>query len=116
RRVAARRPPDRRLVDVNDLVEVFHALDGIVSACRPASAMQQLSQPAVQHIEHQRALATARYTGDHHQLAKRDVHIHILEVVLARTPDAQQLAVAVAPLRRERDTPPPGEERASYRV
>ena len=45
----------------------------------------------VQRVECQAGLARTAQTRDHHQLVARDVQVDILQVVRARTPDADGL-------------------------
>src|SRR3989442_869931 len=56
-RVAARRAPDRRLVDVDDLVDVLGALDARVCAGPVLGAVQHLRERAVEDVVDERGLA-----------------------------------------------------------
>ncbi len=86
--VGARRAPDGRLVDVDDLVQVLQALDALVLARLGVRAVQLAGQRLVQDLDHQGGLARAGHAGDAHQLAQRDRDVDVLQVVLARAHDA----------------------------
>ena len=49
---------------------------------------------AKQDIEGQRGLARAGHAGDHREAAARDLHVHILQIVLARMVDADRPVAA----------------------
>ena len=74
----------------------------VVRAGAILGAVHQLRQPLVEHLHHQRGLAAAADAGDRDELAQRDAHVDVLEVVLARAADDQVVAVALAPLLRAR--------------
>ena len=82
RRVRARRAPDRRLVDLDDLVELVEAEHGGVRARALARAVQAVGHRLEQDLVDQRRLARARHAGDARQHAQRDVDVERLEVVL----------------------------------
>ena len=84
RRVRARRAPDRRLVDGDDLVELLEAVDRAVRARALARAVQAVGDRLVEHVVDERRLARAGHAGDAGQHAQRDVHVDVAQVVLAR--------------------------------
>ena len=96
RRVGARRAADRRLVDVDDLVEMLEALDRV----ERGRVLQRPVQPArhglVERVDDQRRLAAARHAGDAGEGAERDLGRHVLEVVAARADDLQRCAPSAA--------------------
>ena len=94
RRVRARRPADGRLVDVHHLVQVFDPLDRLVPARPLLGAVDAHVERLVQHLVHQARLAAAADAGDADELAQREAHVHMLQVVLAGPADDQILAVA----------------------
>src|SRR6185503_17015387 len=49
----------------------------------------------IDRVEGERGLARAREAGEHHQLVARDLHVDILQVVLARAADRDH-AVEIA--------------------
>ena len=99
-RVAAGRPADGRLVDVDDLVHVVQAVDAVARAGAVLGAVEALRQPFVEHLVDQRGLAGAGDAGDADQLAEREVHVQAAQVVLPRVLHAQPLAVPLAPRER----------------
>ena len=94
-RVGARRAPDGRLVDVDDLVQYArcprcaHIRPGWV--CAPVQAWRQ---GVVEDIDHQRGFTRSGHPGDADQLAQRDLDVNILQVVGTRPDDGQVFAVA----------------------
>ena len=82
-RVGARRPPDRALVDLDDLVDVLGALERVVRADRFARPVQLAGQGPVQDLGHERALAAPRHAGHRHERPERDAQVHVPQVVLA---------------------------------
>ena len=61
--VAARRAADRRLVDVDDLVEVLDALDRLVRGRLLVRAVERARHRGVERVVDQRRLARARDAG-----------------------------------------------------
>ena len=105
RRVRARRAADRRLVDVDDLVDVLGArrcgrsarrstcessslvlvvLVGFVAVRRVAGA-----QPVQQDVVDQRDFARAADAGDADEQAERDLDVDVLEVVVPGADDRE---------------------------
>src|SRR5438105_3561893 len=105
RGVRTRRSPDRRLVDVNDLVDVLDALDLVVRSRPLLRARDDLREPAIKDLVDERALPGARYAGDRHELSERDPHVDVLQVVLARAADDNRLRLWLPPARRHWDAP-----------
>ena len=85
RRTGARRPADRRLVDLEHAVEPLPA--GEIGAAEefhglpPARVSDQLEQIRVEHIARERALAAARHAGDHGESLERNACSDVVEVV-----------------------------------
>ncbi len=79
----------RHAVDAVDLRPV-HPVEELPRVGREGLDVAALAL-GVQRVEHQRGLARTRHAGDHHQLAGRDVEVDVLQVVLARTADADRL-------------------------
>ena len=80
-RVRARRAPDGRLVDVDHLVEEFHALDLVVGRGMLAALVQLARGGLVQRLDHQRGFAAARNAGDAGQRAQRNGRRDVLQIV-----------------------------------
>ncbi len=98
RRVRARGAPDRRLVDIDDLVEVLEAGDALVGAGDDARAEEMARKRLLEDILHERALARPRHTGHRHEEPKREFGRHVAEVVLLRPLDANHaLRIARTP-------------------
>src|SRR3954471_4677861 len=116
RRVRSRRPANRRLVDLDDLVDVLDALERVVGADLLTRLVQLARQGVVQDVGHERALATARDAGHGGEGPERELDVEIAEVVRAGVANDELLAVALPPLRRNRDRPLAAKERASDRA
>ncbi len=82
--VRAGRAADRRLVDVDDLVDVLRALDLLVPARHFARPVDLLHQRGVQDVADERALAAAAHAGDGDETPERKLDVDVLQVVLAR--------------------------------
>ena len=102
-RVAARGPADRRLVDVDDLVDVLDALDLLVLAGALLGPVEGLSKAAVEDVVDERRLATAAHPGDADEEAEGELHGQRLEIVLGGTGDGESPAVGGAAQRRDGD-------------
>src|SRR6202012_1840609 len=84
RRVGARRAADRRLVDVDDLVDLRQAVDPVVRAGAQFRLVQAVGDRGGERLIDQRRLARAGDPGDAAEDAEREVDVDALEVVLAR--------------------------------
>ena len=115
RRVRARRAPDRRLVDLDDLVELVEAEHRGVRPRALARAVQAVGDRLEQDLVDQRRLARARHAGDAGQHAQRDVDVERLEVVLLGAPDLQVAGRRTPPL-GHRDRARAGQELAGERL
>ena len=105
RRIRARRLAYRRLVDVDDLVEVFYAFYLAELARLLLRAVGDARDSLVEYLVHKARLARARHARYEHQLARRDLHVYVLEVVLGRAEDLEVFARAVPAHHRHRDVP-----------
>ena len=74
-RVRPRRAPDRRLVDVDDLVDLVEARDALVRARPLLGPVQPVGDRLVEHLVDQRRLARAGHAGDGSEHAERDLHV-----------------------------------------
>ena len=113
-RVGSRRAADRRLVDVDDLVEEFEAGEVIVRGRVHARAVEPPAHGLVQRVDHQRRLAAARDAGHRDEQAERYVDGDVLEVVAGSAVEVKLLALLAArrrsggismPMRPERYAP-----------
>jgi len=102
-RVRPGRAPDRRLVDVDDLVEVLGAFDGLVPAGHVLRAVHTLHERAVEDVVDERGLAAAAHPGDRDEAPERELDVDALEVVLTRVAHREpRVTRGSAPL-RDRD-------------
>src|SRR5277367_286834 len=117
RGIGARGAADRRLVDVDHLVELLQPLDVIVRRGRIAGAVEMARDRLVERIDRQGRLAAAGYAGDASEQAERNRGGDVLQIVAARADDAQ-----LAPRRRraapvrDRNEPLAGEIGAGERI
>ena len=103
RRVGPRRAPDRRLVHVDDLVEVLDAGDPLVLARRHLRRVDALHQHRQEDVADQRRLARTGHAGDRDEVAERDLDREVLQVVLTGTLDDESLEPLRPALLRNRD-------------
>ncbi len=92
RGVGARGAADGRLVDINNFIEPFNALDPVMRARMVAVVVQLLRDGFVQRFDNQRGFAAARDPGHTSKGAEWDIHIDPFEVVVPRTDDADLAA------------------------
>ena len=81
-RAGTRRSAQRRLIDLDDLVELLQSLDGIVPAGLRRQQPQMPAGGVAQDIAGQRTFAGAADAGHAHQSAQRNRHVDVLEVVV----------------------------------
>ena len=94
--------PDGGLVDGDDLVQLFHALDALVPAGNGSGPVQLPGQGLVENLVNQRTLAGAGNAGDAGHHAQREVHVNVLQVVL-RSPLHRNPTAGLTPLGRHRN-------------
>ena len=85
--VGARCAPDRRLVDVDDLVEMLQALKAGIGRRRIRGTVELAGERLVQRLDDQRGLAAAGDAGDAGERAERDRGGDVLEIVSRRAFD-----------------------------
>src|SRR5437764_14188514 len=113
--VGARRAADRRLVDVDDLIQVVQARDGVVLAGPLARAEEVLRHAFVEDVADQGALARAGDARDADEGPQRKRDVDVLEVVRARTRDLEHVPVALTPPPWHGDGALPAQELARQR-
>ena len=86
-RIRSRRAPDRRLIDLDHLVDELDALDAVVRAGLVAGPVERARERLVEDVVDERGLARPADAGDRRQHAERDPHVDVLQVVLARAAD-----------------------------
>ena len=108
--VGAGRSTDGRLVDRDELVEVFDSFDTLVSTRFVGSSMQSCPQGFGEDVVHQRAFSRSGNSGHADETSERKSDIDVLEVMVASSDDGQCFPVAAAPFVLERDPPLATEE------
>ena len=116
RRVRSRRAADRRLIDLDHLVDQVDAFDLVVRARLVGGAVELARQRLVQDVVDQRALAGSADAGDGDQPAERDLHVDVLQVVGAGALDDDLALGFLAARLRRRDRALPAEIRAGQRA
>src|SRR6185369_15703929 len=96
RGVGARGAADRRLVDVDDLVELLEHGDLLVRAGGDARAVQVAGRGRIERVDGERRLAAAADAGDAGEGAERELHRDVGQVVGGRALDGNELARALA--------------------
>src|SRR5690606_7401941 len=87
RRVRARRAADGRLVDVDDLVDIFEAVDALVLGRDLARAHDAAGGGLVERLDQEGRLAAAGNARDGREDAERDRGRDILQIVSFRSDD-----------------------------
>ena len=103
RRIGPRRATDRRLVDVDDLVDILRAANFPVRSRSGPSAVNLLRQRFIKNFIDQRALAGTGNPGHRRKHAQRKPHIDAGQIVFRRPEHFHPLAVGRAPLFRHRN-------------
>jgi len=103
-RVGARRLADGRLVHKHHVAQLLGAQQAVVRAGRFGGLAEVAHERGCQHVLHQAGLAGAGHAGHHHQPLQRNLHRHVLQVVLARAfQDEARRAVGHRPLEAHAD-------------
>src|SRR6185369_12901303 len=109
RRVGAGGAADRRLVDVDHLVELLEARDFLARAADDACAVQGAGGAGVERVDGERGLAAAAYAGHAGERAQGKLYGHTLKVVCGSAVDGDMLARSLATGLVERDLASAGE-------
>ncbi len=109
-RVGPRRPPDRGLVDLDQLVDLVEPVDAGVPPRNHPGAVEAVGQHPREDVVHQGGLARSGHPGDRHQRPEGERDVDPPQVVLPGA-DHGQLPPPVdpAPLGRHRDGVPTGQ-------
>src|SRR3989338_5206672 len=104
RRIGARRPPDRALVDEYRATKILCATEflRIVDFCGPESLIEARLQVAVQDFVQECRFARTGDSRDTHELAERHVDIYVLYIELVRAANFYLALIGCPPLRRQR--------------
>ena len=106
-RVRPRRAADRRLIDLDQPIELRHAAQTLVRRRPRFGAVELPRQRPGQRFDHQRALARAAHAGDAHQQPERNLDVDVLQIVRRRTGELQHPRLRrLAPLGRQRNRLP----------
>ena len=81
-----------------------------------ARTVELAGELAVEDLGHERALARPGHAGHGDEPTEREADVDVLEVVGTGAADGERLAVALPPLRRDRDDPLPPQEGAGDRA
>ena len=108
-----RGPPDRRLVDGDDLVELLHAVDALVETGWHLRGVDPLHQRAQQDLVDQGRLSGTGHARDTDELPERELDADVLQVVLLGTHNRDDVAVPRTTSTGYRDGAFPGQVLAS---
>ena len=97
-RIRARRPANRRLVYVHNLVYVLDSRNRIAVPRTLSRSVESLRQLLVQDFVDERALPRTRHARYANELTQRYLHVNVPQVVLSRPLDSDGLADALPPL------------------
>ena len=93
RGIRARRPADRRLVDVDDAVQILEAEERLMLPRLVVRAVEDVRRRFVEHVIDERALAGTGNARDRGHAPERDRDVDVLEVVRRGAFDAQKIMV-----------------------
>ena len=91
------------LIDIDDLVELFHPFDPVIIPRLGMRAVQLARQSAVENIHHQGGFARTGDAGDADQFSQWNIHIQILKIVGSGANDGQVFSVPDAAFLRHGD-------------
>ena len=74
RRIGARRPPDGRLINIDDLVDIFQPVNNLMPPRLALSVIQAGGDALIEDLVNQRAFAGAGDAGHQRQHAERKLH------------------------------------------
>ena len=95
-RVASRSASNRRLVNFDDLVDVFETFQVVKLADRFFGIVEHAGKFTAQNLVHKRTLARARNARDYcKRTAKRDFNINVPEIVFASTANLELWRILV---------------------
>src|ERR1700694_1524010 len=114
--IGARRAADRRLVDVDDLIDEVQPGDLAGATRTVLRPVEVLRHAPIQNVTDERALAGPADSGNANQFAQREIDIDVLQVVLGCSANDAHLTVALAPSRGQRDRSLAAQKRAGDRL
>src|SRR5690348_848079 len=90
--IRTRGAADRRLIDLDDFIDVLDTENHFVRARRLHGAVQLLRQSAVKNVVNERGFAGTGHAGDDGQQAEWNVDVDILEIVGAGAENVKSLS------------------------
>ena len=115
RGVRSRRAPDGALVDIDHLVQRFDSVDAVVVAGPGMRAVEVAQKRLLDNLVDEARFSAAGNARHADELAQRNLHVDILEVVRARAVDDERLTVARPARCGNRNAHAPAEVRARDR-
>src|SRR5713226_8064217 len=106
--IRARSTSNWRLVNINDFVKKFNALNSIVRARLSMSTIQGMSQFPVHDVGNEGALARAGNTCNHNKFPEWNIDRNIFEIILARARNSQGPSIAFTTYAWQWNTLAPG--------
>ena len=94
-RIGARCASDGTLVNGDDLVQIFHAVDPVMLAGMRLHAVELHAQLFIENLVDQTGFAAAGHAGDAGKGAQRNGHIDVFQVILPGAADGQPFAAAL---------------------
>src|ERR1700722_19194764 len=89
RGIRSRRAADRTLIDMDNLVEVLHAIEALDRPRAFAAAAEFLCERTIKGVEHQGRFARSRDAGHAYHHAERNGDGYIAQIVLTRAANRQ---------------------------
>src|SRR5271156_18213 len=115
-RVRTRRAAYGRLVDLNDLVNVFDSFDSAVGAGLLHRAIEFCGQRAVEDVIYQCGFSRARNSGYDGEQSQRKSDIDVLQIIAVRAENYERFSIRTATVLRDWNRNFPGEVLAGKRV
>src|SRR6185437_12890581 len=115
RGVGTRSAADGRLVDLDDLVNVLHADDGLVLAGIFARVVEVAGQGAVEDVVDQGGFSRTGNSGDQGHDAQGEAGVEILKIIFARAEHGDGLVIGLAAVRQHGNVLLAGDVLASKR-
>ena len=115
-RVGARRAANRRLVDIDNLIDALDALDFFIRTHRARRAVNGIRKGRRNGVGNQGALARSRHAGNNRKRTKLDFGSNVFEVVGSSARNFKAAATGLAPFIRHPDHSFTGQISARHRL
>ena len=89
RRIGARRAADRRLIDIDHLVEMFEPVDALMWRRMFERAIEPSRDVFIKRVDDERRFAAARNAGDAGEKSERDLGRDILQIIAGGIDDLE---------------------------